>query len=179
MKAYRKTIVYECLTAALLLWAALRCAALASPDMPTAQGGLRAAEMTLLVLGCAGVGGAVYAGRAYARKQRELRADVWFGVGVGIGLLILWFVLFWGYGGLSAVTDAAGIRARNTGIVAMSLLPLPFAVRAAVLAFFSKDENRTRRAILCVIAGVLLAGYGTLIVCGGLMNTLPAPAGRP
>ncbi|MBR3289511.1 MAG: hypothetical protein IKI63_01895, partial [Clostridia bacterium] len=105
--------------------------------------------------------------------------DVWFGAGVGAALLVLWFVFFWVYGGLSAVTDVAGVRVRNTGIVAMSALPLPFALRGAVLAFFSQDENRARRVTLCVIAGVLILGYILLIVCGGLMNTLPVPIERP
>ena len=174
-----KVIVYEAITVLLTAWALLRCASLGSADQLVAQGGLRAAEMTLLVLFCALIGGAVYLKRAHARKHPELRADVWLGLGVGVALLILWFVSFWTYGGLSAVTDTAGVRARNFLIVCMSALPLPFVLRAAVLAFFSKDEHRARRVTLCIVAGVLLISYICLLVFGGLMNTLPVPAKQP
>ena len=174
-----KVIVYESITALLTAWALLRCAALASADQLAAQGGLRTAEMTLLILACALIGGAVYLKRAHARKTPDLRPDVWFGLGIGAVLLVLWFVSFWMFGGLSGVTEAAGIRARNFQIVCMSALPLPFAVRAAVLAFFSKDEHAARRVILCAVAGAVLLVYGCLLVFGGLMNTLPVPATRP
>ena len=43
---------------------------------------------------------------------------------------------------MSDVTAAAGVRARNFSIVCMSALPVAFLLRFAVLAFFSKDENR-------------------------------------
>lgn len=179
MKQSTKIIVYEALAAALMLWAALRCAALGSADLLAAEGGLRAAEMTLLVLGCIVLGVSVYGGRSFARRQKDLRADVWFGVAAGAALMIGWFVLFWGYGGLTAVTDTAGVRARNTAIIAMTLLPLPFLIRGAVLAFFSKDERRARRVTLCVIAGVCLLVYAGLILSGVLLNTLPVPAKLP
>jgi len=179
MKQSVKSIVYEIIAVVLTVWAALRCAALGGADALTAQGGLRAAEMTLLVLACVLIGGAVYLSRAHARKNADLRRDVWFGLGVGLVLLFLWFVSFWMYGGVSDVTAAAGVRARNFAIVCMSALPIPFLLRAAALAVFSKDEDRTRRLALCVIAGVCVLGFAALIVCGVLMNTLPVPATLP
>ena len=174
-----KVIVFEAIAVLLTVWALVRCAALGSADALVAQGGLRAAEMTLLVLACVLIGGAVYLARAHKRRHPDLRADVWFGLGFGAVLLILWFVSFWTFGGLSGVTASAGVRARNFLIVCMSAVPLPFILRAAVLAFFSKDEHRTRRVILCAASGALLLGYACLLIFGGLMNTLPVPAQLP
>ena len=176
MKLWVKTLIYEIVTALALAWAVWRCALIGSADMLVAQGGLRSGEMTLLVLGCILLGMALYGGRAYARRDKTLKADVWFGAGVGVLLLIGWFLFFWTYGGLTSVVTAAGVRARNGMIVAMSLLPLPFEARAGVLAFFGKEDDRAKRLIVRVIAAALLLVYVVLIVFGGLMNTLPVPA---
>ena len=178
MKQWAKTIVYESLAALLTVWAILRCTALCGADLLALQNSLHSAEWTLLILACVWIGTAIYIKRSHVRQHADLRADVWFGLAVGAVQMILWIVFFWTYGGLSSVIDVSGLRARNFLIVCMSGLPLPFAVRAAILAFFSQDEHRTRRLILSGIAAALLVAYVVLMLCGSLMSTLPVPSAK-
>lgn len=165
-----KTVGYPLLTGVLLWLSVSWQSAMRTATRETA---FFHALFGCFVISCCLIGAALYAWIGYVRRVREHRADVWLCLTVGAALMVLTLVAFFRYGGLESISHEEGARAENFLMVVLSVLPLPFTVRALTLALPGPRESRTLRYTAWGLAAASVLAYVLLTVCGGLFRLVP------
>ena len=123
------------------------------------------------LIACVLIGVSCYAFMAYVRQHKEFRSDVVLCVVVGVLLMITVLVSFLRYGGISGTFDEEGYLVVNWCAVLLSVLPLPFAVRACIAAVPREPKPRVA-AVKRIVAAAAALLYVVLIVTGPLFRTL-------
>lgn len=114
------------------------------------------------------LGSAVYAYLSYTRRHREHLSDNLILFAVGLALMVTVVTVVLSYGGLEGPFTESGYTAVNINIIVLSVLPLPFWIRAGVLAFSTREDSRIRRRIvqtgffLLTAAVIVLAATGCM-----------------
>lgn len=131
-------------------------------------------ELLLLLAGCGLSGVGAYSFFAYTKRHREHRADSWFLAACGGAILLLAIVTLCRFGGMTEQNfSETSLAAVNLNIMLASALPLPFLVRAVILA--CGVEQTRKRLIGWVAVAVAAALFITLAACGVLLRTVDFP----
>lgn len=129
------------------------------------------ANTALFWIAVACLGTAVYSYRAYTRRHREHAGDSLILLFIGGLLLASQTAMLVLYGGLTAPFGESGYTAVNVQMLLLAVLPLPFLIRATVLAFGRREPMRpaARRSVRIVCA-VLAAAVVALLASGRLLR---------
>lgn len=103
--------------------------------------------------------------------------DSLFLVATGGTLMLLTVFVVVYYGGMEGSFDESGHTAVNLNIALFSALPLPFLVRAVVLAVGAGRENPSGRTGLLIACGMVALALVILLFTGGLMKMTSYDAG--
>lgn len=167
---FAKAILYLAFTALLLLISTLFHAAMHS------EGGLEEgyfrSNSYLFILAAVLLGTAVYSYAAYTRRHSEHRTDSLLFFLVGLALMVTVIFAILQYGGLEGFFEESGYTAANINIVVLTALPLPFLIRAVVLACSTGETSRARRLGAAIAAVVLVAAAVVLVAVGGLARPM-------
>ena len=124
----------------------------------------------LFLLAATVLGIGVYSWLAYTRRHKEHQRDSLFLILTGLALMLLTIFVVVNYGGMEGTFDQSGHTAVNLNIVLLSALPLPFLIRAVVLAVGAGEENASGRKGLLIACGMVTAALLLLMFTGGLMK---------
>ncbi len=165
---FLKTILYLVLTAILLgISTSLQLAFHRQESLAAAY---FQSNLYLFIMAAACLGTAVYSYRAYTRRHREHAADSLFLLLLGIVLMVAAVLTMVSFGGLGEEFTKTGYTAANVNIVLMSALPLPFLIRAIVLAVSCGRHEPSRRTPALIACGVVAAAYVLCLALGGMMR---------
>ena len=89
---------------------------------------------------------------------------------IGLVLMILTVFVVVSYGGMEGTFDKTGHTAVNLNIVLLSAMPLPFLIRAVILAVGAGRENPAGRTGLLIACGMVAAAMVILLFTGGVMK---------
>lgn len=177
---FAKTIAYVAAAMAvtvLAVWMAapLYAAGLSDEPMYTSAGlvaGYLRSVVLLFVTACGVLGVGVYSFFAYTRRHREHRRDSWFLLAVGGVMLLAAVVVICRFGGMSEenfTTDS--YAAINLNLMLIGALPLPFLVRAAIVA--CGVRGRTQRIVVWALIAAAVVFFVSLAATGHLLHTIP------
>lgn len=164
---FAKCIVYEVVTALLLGIGVAFQTAMHNPGGP--ETAYFRSGTFLFLLAITLIGTAVYSFLSYTRRHRQHRADSLFWLLTGLAVMTVSLVVFFLFGGLERPFPETGYTAVNVNVAVLTVLPVPFLVRAFVLALSTREEQRAKRRgvqiaalALTVVLAVLLAAGQTL-----------------
>lgn len=163
-----KAILYLAVTVLLLvLSASLQMA------MHT-EGGLENAYFRssayIFITAVACLGTAIYSYKAFTKRHSEHKADSLFFFLTGLLLTVSALGVLVFFGGLSSPFGQTGYTAANVNILLMTLIPLPFFIRGAVLAFSTHSESRAQRGGILLACGIVAAAYIAALAGGAMMR---------
>ncbi|HJD24091.1 MAG TPA: hypothetical protein H9694_08100 [Firmicutes bacterium] len=167
---FLKTVLYAALALVLTFVSTMLQLGFQSPD--TLSGAYFQSDLYLFVAAAACLGTAVYSYRAYTSRHREHTSDSLFLLIVGIALMIAAVVTVVSFGGLGEEFTQTGYTAANVNILLMTALPLPFLIRAFVLAASCGRHEPSRRIPAVVVCGVATLALILSIALGGMMRLI-------
>ena len=157
------------------------CISVAMQAAMHTEGGLEEnyfrSDGVLFLIAATVLGVGVYSWLSYTRRHREHRMDSLFLVATGGTLMLLTVFVVVYYGGMEGSFDESGHTAVNLNIALFSALPLPFLVRAVVLAVGAGRENPSGRTGLLIACGMVALALVILLFTGGLMKMTSYDAG--
>ena len=127
-------------------------------------------------IACVLIGGAAYAFLSYVRRHPTYRSDVILCGVTGLLLMVVALVCFLRYGGVSGAFDEEGYRIVNWCTVLLSVLPLPFFLRAGAAAIPAGPDRRMN-LVKRIVALCGMALYAVLIITGHLFTALSYTGG--
>lgn len=119
------------------------------------------------------LGTGIYVWRDYARKDRDHLPDALLLVGMGVLLVIGWFVMFLLFGGLlEGRFNEAAYTAVNINTIVLWALPIPLLIRLAVLAFGTGIDETAKRRAMQIVAGLLVVAVIVTTAVGGTLRMM-------
>ncbi len=165
---FLKSILYLVLALALTVISTMLQLAFQKSD--TLAGAYFQSNLYMFVMAAACIGTSVYSFRAYTRRHREHASESVFLLVVGIVLMIASIVTVVSFGGLGEEFTEAGYTAANVNILLTTALPLPFLVRAFILAISCARHEPSRRLPALIACGIVTAVYLLSLIFGGMMR---------
>lgn len=165
---FLKLVLYLVLALALTIFSTMLQRAFQNTE--TLSSAYSQSNLYLFVVAAACLGTAAYSYRAYTRRHREHASDSLFLLIVGIVLMIASIITTVSFGGLEEEFTQIGYTAANVNILLTTFLPLPFLVRALVLAASCSRHEPSRRVPAFVACGIVLVVYLLSLTLGGMMH---------
>lgn len=134
-------------------------------------------DLALFLIAATVMGIGVYSWISYTRRHKEHLPDSLFLTIIGLVLMMLTVFVVVSYGGMEGTFDKTGHTAVNLNIVLLSAMPLPFLIRAVILAVGAGRDNPAGRTGLLIACGMVAAAMVILAFTGGVMKLSDYDAG--